>query len=234
MVSGYVGEVVARVHIDQDLTMDQDVDISFLIDGDGHFALLLDQDMRIDQEVEIDIEIFDVDGVLYVDLFLRDSIEIEQDTTLDVRISDGSPGGTVEVNQDIELDQTVDIDIDVEDELEERYVVKVDVASLQEVDARPGSRRRHHELEWRNRHGYRRRANGGRRAAYYRAGRFQPCLVIARVSFPRNILTSLRNSSADIAILNKIRAFLTILATKHRLARVNSFRWYRACGSEGE
>ena len=136
MVSGYVGEVVARVHIDQDLMMDQDVDISFLIDGDGHFALLLDQDMRIGQEVEIDIEIFDVDGVLYVDLFLRDSIEIEQDTTLDVRISDGSPGGTVQVNQDIELDQTVDIDIDVEDELEERYVVKVDVASLQEVDAR--------------------------------------------------------------------------------------------------
>ena len=135
MVSGYVGEVVARVHIDQDLMMDQDVDVSFLIDGDGHFALLLDQNMRIDQEVEIDIEIFDVNGVLYVDLFLRDSIEIEQDTTLDMRISDGSPGGTVEVNQDIELDQKVDIDIDVEDELEERYVVKVDVASLQEVDA---------------------------------------------------------------------------------------------------
>ena len=54
MVSGYVGEVVARVHIDQDLMMDQDADISLLIDGDGHFALLLDQDTRIDQEVEID------------------------------------------------------------------------------------------------------------------------------------------------------------------------------------
>ena len=134
MVSGYVGEVVARLHIHQDLMMDQDVDISFLIDGDGHFALLLDQHMRIDQEVEIDLKIFDVDGVLYVDLFLRDSIEIEQDTTLDMRISDGSPGGTVEVNQDIELDQTVDIDIDIEDELEERYVVKVNVATLQEVD----------------------------------------------------------------------------------------------------
>ena len=134
MVSGYVGEVVARLHIDQDLMMDQDVDISFLIDGDGHFALLLDQNMRIDQEVEIDLKIFDVNGVLYVDLFLRDSIEIEQDTTLDIRISDGSPGGTVEVNQDIELDQKVDIDIDIEDELEERYVVKVNVASLQEVD----------------------------------------------------------------------------------------------------
>ena len=135
MVSGYVGEVVARLHIDQDLMMDQDVDISFTIDGDGHFALLLDQDMRIDQEVEIDLKIFDIDGVLYVDLFLRDSIEVEQDTTLDMRISDGSPGGTVEVNQDMEFDQEVDIDIDIEDELEERYIVKVDVEAIQEVDA---------------------------------------------------------------------------------------------------
>ena len=135
MVSGYVGEVVARLHINQDLMMDQDVDISFMIDGDGHFALLLDQNMRIDQELEIDLKIFDVDGVLYVDLFLHDSIEIEQDTTLDMRISDGSPGGTVEVNQDIELDQEVDIDIDIEDELEERYIVEVNVESLQEIDA---------------------------------------------------------------------------------------------------
>ncbi|NGO52213.1 hypothetical protein [Allomesorhizobium camelthorni] len=135
MVSGYVGEVVARLHINQDLMMDQDVDISFAIDGDGHFALLLDQNMRIDQDVEIDLEIFDVDGILYVDLFLHDSIEIEQDTTVDMRISDGSPGGTVEVNQDLEFDQEVDIDIDIEDELKERYIVKVTVESLQEVDA---------------------------------------------------------------------------------------------------
>ncbi|HEV2900691.1 MAG TPA: hypothetical protein VGX71_23200 [Pseudaminobacter sp.] len=135
MVSGYVGEVVARLHINQDLMMDQDVDISFVIDGDGHFALLLDQNMRIDQDVEIDLEIFDIDGVLYVDLFLHDSIEIEQDTTVDMRISDGSPGGKVGVNQDLEFDQEVDIDIDIEDELKERYIVKVTVESLQEVDA---------------------------------------------------------------------------------------------------
>jgi cytoskeletal protein CcmA (bactofilin family) len=135
MVSGYVGEVVARLHINQDLMMDQDVDISFVIDGDGHFALLLDQNMRIDQDVEIDLEIFDIDGVLYVDLFLHDSIEIEQDTTVDMRISGGSPGGKVGVNQDLKFDQEVDIDIDIEDELKERYIVKVTVESLQEVDA---------------------------------------------------------------------------------------------------
>ena len=73
--------------------------------------------------------------MLHVDVFLRDSVEVEQDTTIDMRISDGPPGGTVEVNQDIELDQDVDIDIDIEDELEERYVVKVNVEVLQEVDA---------------------------------------------------------------------------------------------------
>lgn len=135
IVGGYVGEVVTRLHIDQDLMMDQDVDISFTIDGDGHFAVLLDQSMHIDQETEIDVEIFDEDGVLYVDVFLRDSIEVEQDTAIDMRISDGPPGGTVDVNQDIDLDQDVRIDIDIEDELEERYDIKLVVDVLQDVDA---------------------------------------------------------------------------------------------------
>lgn len=135
IVGGYVGEVVTRLHIDQDLMMDQDVDISFTIDGDGHFAVLLDQSMHIDQETEIDVEIFDEDGVLYVDVFLRDSIDVEQDTAIDMRISDGPPGGTVEVNQDIDLDQDVRIDIDIKDELEERYDIKLVVDVVQDVDA---------------------------------------------------------------------------------------------------
>lgn len=135
IVEGYVGDVVARLHIDQDLMMDQDVDISFTIDGDGHFAVLLGQSMHIDQETEIDVKIFDEDGVLYVDAFLRDSIEVEQDTEIDMRLSDGPPGGTVEVNQDIDVDQDVSIDIDIEDELEERYDIKLDVDVLQDVDA---------------------------------------------------------------------------------------------------
>jgi hypothetical protein len=135
MVSGYVGEVVARLRIDQDLVVDQDVDISFTRDGEGHFAVMLDQEMCIDQELDVDLEIFDVDGVLHVDVFLRGSVEVEQDTTIDMEISDGPPGGTVEVNQDIEFDQDVDIDIDVEDELEERYVVKAYVEALQQADA---------------------------------------------------------------------------------------------------
>jgi hypothetical protein len=135
-VSGYVGEVVARVHIDQRLVMDQDVDISFTIDGDGHFSVLLDQDMRIDQDIWIDINIWDEDGVLYVELFVRDAVEVEQDTAIDLEISDGPPGGTVEVNQDLELDQDVHIQIDIEDELEERYMIttKVDVVQAAYAD----------------------------------------------------------------------------------------------------
>lgn len=135
IVSGYVGEVVARLYIDQDLAMFQDVNIAFTIDSDGHFALLLDQDTHIDQEIEIDVKIFDVDGVLHVDVFLRDSIAIEQDTTIDMQIIDGAPGGTVEISQDIEFEQDVDIEIDIEDELEERYIVNVTVDVIQDVDA---------------------------------------------------------------------------------------------------
>lgn len=135
IVQGYVGEVVARLHIDQDLMMDQDVDIAFTIDGDGHFSVLLDQDMRVSQALDIDVDIYDADGVLFIDVFLRDMIEVEQATTLDAHIGDGPQGGPVEVDQDLELDQDVDIDIDIEDDLEERYIIKVTVETVQQVDA---------------------------------------------------------------------------------------------------
>lgn len=135
MVHGYAGKVVARLHIDQDLLMDQDVDIDIDIDGDGHFSVLVDQDMRIDQDVDIDLKIFDVDGILYVDLFLKDRIAVEQDTTLEMHLSDGPRGGNVAIDQNLEMNQDVDIDIDIEDDLEERYVVKVDIDVRQDVDA---------------------------------------------------------------------------------------------------
>jgi hypothetical protein len=134
LVNGYMGEVVARVHVDQDLLIDQDVGIDITIDGDGQLSLLLDQDMRIDLDIQIDLEMSDVDGVLYVDLFLHGSVEVEQDTTIDARISDGPRVDTVEVDQDIEIMQDVDIDIDIEDDLEERYMVEVGVETLQQAD----------------------------------------------------------------------------------------------------
>lgn len=139
IVNGYVGDVVSRLQIDQDLMMDQDADISVTIDGDGHFVVLINQEMRIDQDVQIDVDMFDVDGVLHVDIFLRDTIEIEQDTAIDARITDGAPGGAVDVNQSIEMDQDVEIDVDIEDELEERYFVDVDVLVTQTIDADQGA-----------------------------------------------------------------------------------------------
>jgi hypothetical protein len=135
IINGYAGAVVARLHMDQDLLMDQDVDIDFTIDGDGHFSVLLDQDMCIEQDIDIDLHLFDADRVLYVDLFLTDRVLIEQDTTLQMQIGDGPPGGTVEVHQNLEIDQDVAIDIDVEDDLEERYLVKIDVDVEQDVNA---------------------------------------------------------------------------------------------------
>ncbi|MEZ0168594.1 hypothetical protein [Microvirga sp. TS319] len=127
IVQGYVGKVVARLHIDQDLLMDQDADIDIDIDGEGRFFVTVDQDMRIDQSVDIDLRIFDVDDVLYVDLFLKDRIAVEQNTTLDIHLSDGHRGGDVSIDQSLEMNQDVDIDIDIEDDLEERYVVKVEI-----------------------------------------------------------------------------------------------------------
>jgi hypothetical protein len=91
--------------------------------------------MRIDHDIRVDVTIFDGGDVLHIDDFLRDWVEVEQDTTLGMRITDGPPGGTVEVEQTLEIDQDVDIDIDIEDELEERYIINVEVEIRQEVDA---------------------------------------------------------------------------------------------------
>ncbi|TXR50659.1 hypothetical protein [Phyllobacterium endophyticum] len=126
-VTGYVGEVVARLYIDQDLFMEQDVDIAFTIDGDGHFMVQLDQETRIDQDISVELKIYDEDGTLYVDVYLRDSIDIEQDTSIQLQIGDGSLGGSVDVTQIIELSQDVDVQIDIEDELEQRYIVNAGV-----------------------------------------------------------------------------------------------------------
>jgi hypothetical protein len=134
IVNGYAGAIVARLSIDQDILMDQEVDIDIAIDDGGHFNIMLDQEVRIDQDVEIDLKIFDIDGVLYIEMVLHDSVEVEQSTTVDLQIGDGPPGGTVEINQDIEMDQDVDIDLDIEDDLEERYEIGVNIETLQVAD----------------------------------------------------------------------------------------------------
>jgi len=134
LVHGYGGKVVARLHIDQTIRMDQDINLAFSLDGTGHFAVRIDQQLSVEQEIDIDLEIFEDDGVLYIDLDMSDSIEIEQDTNVGISITDGPPGGVVEVSQDMTLDQDVDVDIDIEDDLADRYVVTVAIDVTQEID----------------------------------------------------------------------------------------------------
>ncbi len=132
-VSGYVGDVVTRLYIDQDLSMDQDVDIDFTIDGNGRFSARIDQDTHIDQAIEVDVKIADTDGVLYLDVYLKDAVTVDQTTGLDLHIGDGDPGGSVAIDQGIDLDQDVDIDLEIEDDLALRYKVDVSVDVEQAV-----------------------------------------------------------------------------------------------------
>ena len=134
LVHGYGGKVVARLHIDQTIRMDQDINLAFSLGGAGHFAVRIDQQLSVEQEIDIDLEIFEDDGVLYIDVDMSDSIEIEQDTNVGISITDGPPGGVVEVSQDMTLDQDVDVDIDIEDDLADRYVVTVDIDVTQDID----------------------------------------------------------------------------------------------------
>jgi hypothetical protein len=135
VIQGYMGSVVSRFHIDQKILMDQDADIEVDIAGNGHFAITIDQKMYISQQTDVDVSIFDEDGVLYVDLFLRDVIEVDQDTSILFNLYDGFGDNDLVVIQDLEMDQEADVEVEIEDELEERYSVAVDVAVLQDVDA---------------------------------------------------------------------------------------------------
>jgi hypothetical protein len=135
VIQGYMGSVVSRFHIDQKILMDQDADIEVDIAGNGHFAITIDQKMYISQQTDVDVSIFDEDGVLYVDLFLRDVIEVDQDTSILFTLYDGFGDNDLVVIQDLEMDQEADVQVEIEDDLEERYSVAVDVAVLQDVDA---------------------------------------------------------------------------------------------------
>ncbi|MFC4174463.1 hypothetical protein ACFOYU_20825 [Microvirga sp. GCM10011540] len=140
LVQGYIGPIVARFHVDQSITMDQDADVSIDIDGNGHFAISIDQRMFISQQTELDLNIYDDDGVLYVDLFLRDVIEVDQDTNVVFNFYDGFGENDLQIVQDLVMDQDADVDIDIEDDLEERYTVKVEAVIQQEVDAEQDAR----------------------------------------------------------------------------------------------
>jgi hypothetical protein len=135
VIQGYMGSVVSRFHVDQKILIDQDADIEVDIAGNGHFAITIDQKMYISQQTDVDVSIFDEDGVLYVDLFLRDVIEVDQDTSVLFNLYDGFGDNDLVVIQDLEMDQDADVEVEIEDELEERYSVAVDVAVLQDVEA---------------------------------------------------------------------------------------------------
>jgi hypothetical protein len=132
-VRGYQGSVVTRLRFDQDVDLDQDFNLEFDTDGDGYFLVFIDQDMRIDEDLWIDLDIFDENNVLYVDLFMRDSVEVDQTTSVRIGTSDNGQGGSVVVEQSVDADQSFGLDIDIEDELEERYRISVDVAVLEQL-----------------------------------------------------------------------------------------------------
>ena len=132
-VRGYQGSVVTRLRFDQDVDLDQDFNLEVHTDGDGYFLVFIDQDMRIDEDLWIDLDIFDENNVLYVDLFMRDSVEVDQTTSVRIGTSDNGQGGSVVVEQSVDADQSFGLDIDIEDELEERYRMSVDVAVLEQL-----------------------------------------------------------------------------------------------------
>jgi hypothetical protein len=135
LLNGWMGESKIRVFMDNDADMAQDANIELDIDGNNRMFLRLDQSMTIDQDTEIDLDIYEVEGVLYVDLHLRNEVDIAQDTELDLMMDGWNGKSQFLVNNDLEVRQHVDVDVDIEDELEEKFAIKVAIGMKQAIDA---------------------------------------------------------------------------------------------------
>jgi len=134
LLNGWVGDSKIRIFAENDADMDQDVNVSLELDGNGRMVLRVDQSMRIDQETEIDVDIYEVKGVLYVDLYLRNEVDVEQNTEIDLMMDGWSGPSFVGINNDFDIRQHADVDVDIEDELEEKFAIKVAVGVKQAID----------------------------------------------------------------------------------------------------
>lgn len=135
LLNGWMGESKIRVFMDNDADMTQDADIRLDIDDNNRMFLRLDQSMTIDQNTEIDLDIYEVEGVLYVDLYLRNEVDIVQDTELDLMMDGWDGKSQFYVNNHLEVRQDVDVDVDIDDELEEKFAIKVAIGVKQAIDA---------------------------------------------------------------------------------------------------
>ncbi len=134
LLNGWMGESKIRVFMDNDADMAQLSDVELDMDGNGRMFLRLDQSMTIDQETKIDLDIYEEGGVLYVDLYLRNEVDIVQDTELDLMMDGWNGPSRFIVNNHLDIRQDVDIDIDIEDELEEKFAIKVAIGVKQAID----------------------------------------------------------------------------------------------------
>ncbi|MCG7394906.1 hypothetical protein MHY87_18570 [Microvirga sp. ACRRW] len=134
LLNGWIGESKIRVFVDNDTDMAQDANVDLDLDGNGQLMLRLNQSMTINQETEIDLDIYEIKGILYVDLYVRNEVDIEQDTELDLMMGGWTGPSWIVANNDLDVRQTTDVDVDIADDLEEKFSIKVAIALKQLID----------------------------------------------------------------------------------------------------
>jgi len=135
LLNGWMGDSKIRIFMDNDADMDQDVDIDLDHDGNGGMFLRLDQWMTIDQETEIDLDIYEVMGILYVDLWLKNEVDLEQDTELDLMMGGWNGESRILADNHLAVRQHTDVDVDIDDDLEAQFDIKVAVGIKQAIRA---------------------------------------------------------------------------------------------------
>jgi hypothetical protein len=133
-VNGFAGEVVIDTRLSEEADVRQDVLPTITLTGDEDgFDINISQLLDIDLISDVDIEIVENGGKLYLTIAVNDRV-VGQDVAA-VDIADGGDVWLdVDLVQDADIRQSLSIDIDVEQELAALFDVDVDVDAVLDID----------------------------------------------------------------------------------------------------
>jgi hypothetical protein len=126
-VNGFAGEVIINTQISEHADVRQDVTPTITLTGDEDgFDINISQLLDIDLLSDVDIDIVENGGKLYLTIAVRDQVEGSDRAVVD--IADGSDELLdVGLSQSADIDQKLTVSVDLEQELAALFDIDVDV-----------------------------------------------------------------------------------------------------------
>lgn len=135
-VNGFAGGVFIRTSIDEDVDVTQSARPVIVLDGDDNgFDIDISQFLDIDLLSDIDIDISEDHGRLYITVSVKDSVASQDDALIALEES-ADDILDVDLRQSIDVDQKLVVHVDIEQELASLFDIAVDVDADLDVGIR--------------------------------------------------------------------------------------------------